>query len=86
MKKLLAFTVATMMLLMSGCGNSGTTDSGAADGGADADKKIKVGFIYIGHVTDGGFTQAHDKGRLELEEKLGDKVETLYQEAVPENI
>lgn len=87
MKRLLALMVAMMMLLMAGCGGSKTsTDSGSMEGTEPAAEKIKVGFIYIGHVTDGGFTQAHDKGRLELEEKLGDKVETLYQEAVPENI
>ena len=45
-------------------------------------KEFKVGFIYVGPVKDGGWTQAHDNGRLYLEEKLG--VKTLYKEIVPE--
>lgn len=81
MKKILAI-LCVLVLVMSGCSqqsNSGeTTDTST--------EKLKVGFIYIGHINDGGFTQAHDKGRLELEEALGDRVETMYQEVVPENI
>jgi len=41
-----------------------------------------VGFIYVGPVGDGGWTYAHDQGRLALEEQLG--VKTLYKESVPE--
>ena len=75
MKKLLALMLVAMLLLTACGGNSGK----------ESGEQIKVGFIYIGHINDGGFTQAHDKGRLELEAKLGDKVKTFYQEAVPEN-
>lgn len=75
MKKLLSLMLAAMLLLTACVGNSGK----------ESGEQIKVGFIYIGHINDGGFTQAHDKGRLELEAKLGDKVKTFYQEAVPEN-
>jgi basic membrane protein A len=46
---------------------------------------IKVGFAYIGSANDGGYTQAHDEGRVYLEEQLGDKVVTLYKEGVPES-
>ncbi|MCX7615472.1 MAG: BMP family ABC transporter substrate-binding protein, partial [Clostridiales bacterium] len=45
--------------------------------------KIKVGFVYVGSATDGGYSQAHDKGRQEVEQKLG--VKTQYVENVPEN-
>lgn len=90
MKKIFAVMLAMMLMISStGCGGKTgdtTGDSGSTGStGGDAQEPIKVGFIYIGHVNDGGFTQAHDKGRLELEEKLGDKVQTFYQEAVPEN-
>ncbi len=44
----------------------------------------KVGFIYVGPIGDGGWTYEHDKGRLAVEEAFGDKVETVYQESVPE--
>ena len=46
--------------------------------------KMKVGFIYIGPIGDHGWTYQHDQGRLAVEEALGDKVETVYVENVPE--
>jgi len=57
-----------------------------ATGGAFADghAKTKVGFIYVGPIGDGGWTYEHDKGRLAVEAEFGDKVETVYQESVPE--
>ena len=51
---------------------------------AVAQDKTKVGFIYVGPVGDGGWTYEHDKGRLAVEKHFGDKVETVYQESVPE--
>ncbi len=52
--------------------------------GVAAEDKTKVGFIYVGPVGDGGWTYEHDKGRLAVEAEFGDKVETVYQESVPE--
>lgn len=46
--------------------------------------KTKVGFVYVGPIGDGGWTHEHDKGRLAVEAKYGDKVETVYVESVPE--
>ena len=51
---------------------------------AFADEKTKVGFIYVGPVGDGGWTYEHNKGRLAVEAEFGDKVETVFQESVPE--
>ncbi|MCT8161195.1 BMP family ABC transporter substrate-binding protein [Pseudoruegeria sp. SHC-113] len=51
---------------------------------AVAEDKVKAGFIYVGPVGDGGWTYEHDQGRKAVEEALGDKVETIYQESVPE--
>lgn len=51
---------------------------------AFAADKVKVGFIYVGPIGDGGWTYEHDKGRLAVEKHFGDKVETVYQENVPE--
>ncbi|SLN48877.1 Purine-binding protein precursor [Roseovarius litorisediminis] len=51
---------------------------------AMAQDKTKVGFIYVGPVGDGGWTYEHNQGRLAVEEHFGDKVETVFQESVPE--
>ncbi|GAA0298703.1 BMP family ABC transporter substrate-binding protein [Rhodovulum strictum] len=53
-------------------------------GAAAAQDKIKVGFVYVGPIGDGGWTYEHDKGRLAIEAQFGDAVETVYQESVPE--
>jgi len=53
-------------------------------GAALADDPVKVGFIYVGPVGDGGWTYEHNQGRLAVEEHFGDAVETIYQESVPE--
>ncbi|MEO1537601.1 MAG: BMP family ABC transporter substrate-binding protein [Pseudomonadota bacterium] len=45
---------------------------------------VKVGFIYVGPIGDGGWTYQHHQGLLAVEEAFGDKVETMYQESVPE--
>jgi simple sugar transport system substrate-binding protein len=53
-------------------------------GAAFAEDKTKVGFVYVGPVNDGGWTQGHDHGRQELEAHFGDAVETVFVENVPE--
>ena len=45
---------------------------------------VKVGFIYVGPIGDGGWTVEHNEGRLAVEDEFGDQVETVYQESVPE--
>ncbi len=45
--------------------------------------EIKVAFIYIGPHNDGGWSQAHDEGRIYLQKHLP-YVETAYSEMVPE--
>jgi basic membrane protein A and related proteins len=47
------------------------------------EKKVKVGFIYVGPIGDGGYTFAHNEGMLFLKKELG--VETIYKENVPED-
>ena len=53
-------------------------------GGAFAQDKTKACWIYVGPIGDGGWTFQHDQGRLAVEAAYGDKVETAYQESVPE--
>ncbi|MFZ2101955.1 MAG: BMP family ABC transporter substrate-binding protein [Oricola sp.] len=55
-----------------------------AASGASAQDKYKACFIYVGSKTDGGWTQAHDVGRQLVDKELGDKVETVFVENVPE--
>ncbi len=45
--------------------------------------KMKVAFIYVGPHNDGGWTQAHDNGRIYLEKHVPGVV-TTYSENVPE--
>ncbi len=51
---------------------------------AVAQEPVKAGFIYVGPIGDGGWTYEHNQSRLAVEEHFGDKVETVYQESVPE--
>ena len=75
----------TLGLLLAGCGGADNAEQGAADGEQTNDK-VKAGFIYIGSAKDGGYSQVHDDGRLEMIANIGeDKVETLVREDVPEN-
>jgi simple sugar transport system substrate-binding protein len=60
----------------------GLAFSGAAH--AQAMDKVKACFVYVGPIGDGGWTYQHDQGRLAVEAAYGDKVETAYQENVPE--
>jgi basic membrane protein A len=58
-----------------------------AGGGAARSKQepYKVAFIYPGPHNDGGWSQAHDKGRLAIEKALGSKVQTTYKENIFSN-
>lgn len=49
-----------------------------------AGQPLKAAWIYVGPINDGGWTQAHDAGRLAVEKALGAKVKTTYKENVPE--
>ena len=51
---------------------------------SDDDGVKKVGFIYVGPVTDFGWTYEHDQGRKAVVEAFGDAVETTYVESVSE--
>ena len=42
----------------------------------------KVAFIYVGPHNDGGWSQAHEDGRLFVQKTLGNKVQTTYKENI----
>jgi basic membrane protein A len=43
---------------------------------------FKVAWIYVGPHNDGGWSQAHDAGRLYVQKALGNKVQTTYKENI----
>jgi basic membrane protein A len=45
---------------------------------------FKAAWIYVGPHNDGGWSQAHDQGRLYAQKVLGSKIQTTYKENVPE--
>jgi basic membrane protein A and related proteins len=47
--------------------------------------RLKVAWIYPGPARDGGWSQAHDDGRLYVEKMLGSKVQTTYKDNVFSN-
>jgi len=61
-----------------------TVAAGLATGAVAQDDPVKVGFVYVGSIGDGGWTYEHNESRLALEEHFGDAVETVYVENVPE--
>lgn len=83
MKKLFKLVVAatvTASLVLTGCT---AKESASANASSGKQSKVKVGFLYVGPIGDGGFTYSHDQGRLYLEKEL--KVETIYKESVKED-
>jgi basic membrane protein A len=57
---------------------------GTSPGSAKSTATIKAAWIYVGPHNDGGWSQAHDQGRLYVQKMLGSKVKTEYKENVPE--
>jgi len=46
--------------------------------------KFNVAFVYVGPIGDGGWTYAHNEGRVYVDETMADTVHTAYLESVPE--
>ena len=66
--------------------STGTNTSSATSNNENSSSEgntVVAGFVYIGKITDGGYTQAHDAGRLAVE-AMG--VKTYYIEDVPETV
>jgi basic membrane protein A and related proteins len=53
--------------------------------GAFAAEPLKIGFVYTGPVGDSGWTWAHNKGRLAMDEALKGQVVSSYVENVKED-
>ena len=70
---LLAFGATALVLI-----------AGAGIGAAQSQAAYKAAWIYVGPHNDGGWSQAHDQGRLFVQKSLGSKVQTTFKENVPE--
>ncbi|MBV8538198.1 MAG: BMP family ABC transporter substrate-binding protein [Alphaproteobacteria bacterium] len=51
---------------------------------AQAAGALNAAFIYVGPVSDFGYSYQHDQGRKDVEKAFGDKVKTIFVENVPE--
>ncbi len=67
----LVLAVAALALVVSGAGVA-----------SHAATPYKVAWIYVGPHNDGGWSQAHDDGRLYVQKMLGSKVQTTYKENI----
>ena len=74
--------------LLAACGGDDDDDAAPATTAAPAEteapeepmgkESINAHWVYIGPPDDNGWTQEHDRGRLAVEEALGDRVTTAY--------
>ncbi|MEW6696942.1 MAG: BMP family ABC transporter substrate-binding protein [Bacillota bacterium] len=71
-----------LSVALAGCGGEKPKAEDAKKEPA-ANEKLKVAFIYVGPVGDGGWSFAHDQGRQYLQQQMPD-VETSFIESVPE--
>ncbi len=85
MKKLtglLLVFILSLGTLLTGCGASNDKESPKKDSSTKLSASdIKVGFIYVGPIGDGGYSYAHDQGRLYMEKELG-----LQPSIIKENV
>ncbi|WP_273484546.1 BMP family ABC transporter substrate-binding protein [Desulforamulus ruminis] len=72
--------VLALAVALVGCGGEKPAEDANKETPAD---KLKVAFIYVGPVGDGGYSYAHDLGRQYLQKEIPD-VETTFIESVPE--
>ncbi|MBS0294461.1 MAG: BMP family ABC transporter substrate-binding protein [Proteobacteria bacterium] len=85
----LAALSAVAAAALAGCGKkeeAAPAAPAAAPASAPAEKPgpLKIGFIYVGPVGDGGWSYAHDQARKKLQAEFGDRIQTSYVESVPE--
>ena len=77
---------ALALAALAGCSKKEEAPVAApAPAAAPAADKLKVGFVYVSPIGDGGWTYQHELGRRAIQEKFGDKVESTFVESVPES-
>ncbi len=82
-KVVLFFFVAVLMLVPLMSFGAGEQEQSSAEAETE-EGAFKIAFVYIGPPGDLGWTYEHDRGRKQLVEEYGDKIETKYIENVPE--
>jgi len=87
--KIAALTAVASAALV-GCGKKeepapAPAPAPAASAPAPKPEPLKIAFAYVGPVSDGGWSFAHDTGRKALEKEFGDKIKTSFVESVPES-
>ena len=78
---------AVSMAVLTACGKKEevpAAPAAAPAAAAPAADKLKIGFMYVSPIGDGGWTFQHELGRKAIQEKFGDKIETSMVESVPE--
>ena len=81
-RKLITVLLVAMLaisLVFTGCATNQAPSEPSGEK-KDDKKETKVGFVYVGPIGDGGWTFAHDQGRLAIEKELG--VKTTYKDSV----
>ncbi|GEQ76872.1 BMP family ABC transporter substrate-binding protein [Comamonas testosteroni] len=78
---------AVSMAVLTACGKKEEAPAApaAAPAAAPVADKLKIGFMYVSPIGDGGWTYQHELGRKAIQEKFGDKIETSMVESVPES-
>src|SRR5438270_1399174 len=77
-------TVRFAVTMVAALGLGACCETISAGTGTISASTIKSAWIYVGPITDHGWTQAHDEGRKYVEQQLGSSVQTTYKENVPE--
>lgn len=85
-KKLLIFMLVMILTaaVVTGCGKQEAQTPEAPEGQSGTEP-MKVGYIYVGPIGDAGYTYTHDLGAEFMKKELGDSVELVKVENVPEN-
>jgi len=77
-KRKLALAAATLVIAAA----AAVLALGTSPGSAKSSSAFKAAWIYVGPHNDGGWSQAHDDGRLYVQKALGSKVQTTYKENI----
>ena len=89
MKKQILWFVSILLVLsfaLTACGQTEEVETEEVGGfqiPAPEEGKYNVAFVYVGPHDDGGWSQAHDVGRMYVQDNVAD-VHTVYIENVPE--
>jgi basic membrane protein A len=78
-KFLIVLFAIVLAFTMVACGDKDGDSSGSDSASGEP---LTVGFIYIGAVNDGGYTQAQHAGTLAVGEHFGDSVNTIWLEGI----